>query len=69
MITADNIDGQMPPISSCKTLQGRSAIHHPNNQTIALNPMPYCKESVYEWIYNAQTMQNIANNRKTLTIP
>ena len=27
------------------------------------------KKSVYKWMYNAQTMQNLANTRKTLTIP
>ena len=57
------------PISIYNTPQAKLAMHHPNNQAIASNPMPYCKKSVYKWVFNAQIMQSMANNRKTLTIP
>ena len=66
MITSDNIDGEMGPHIK---LQCTSTIHHPHNEAIPSNPILNSKESVYKWIYNAQTMQNIANNPKTLTIP
>ena len=58
-----------PAISSCNTPQAKPSIHHLKNQATTSNPMPYCKESEHKWIYNVQTMQNMANSRETLTIP